>query len=848
MCKNTSKVTRSFIVLTLVMSMLLSLFGGFTLAPTMAAAEISSVEETVMGNSTFTYRTQKQKDDLHKEVKALPSKFDLRNVDGKNYVTPVKLQNPWGSCWSFAATAAAETSLLYEYGVEAKGDNAIDLSEKALAWYSFQRINEKTVCDNVPASQIGEGIEVISNDINAAYNMGGVPFFATSLYASGAGPKYEEYMFKGEDDEHPYAYRGKNAWTDFDMFTNPSLKDVVKQYYVSKKGTEEGFEEYYNKNQEAQQKKHPDGNNTGSAYSMIDDWSLPTDGSHWFNYNVEILQESRILPSPAKKVSEGLTEKYIGFDQAGVDAIKKEITEGRPVSIGYKADMSMPGQEPDEKEESYMNTETWSQYTCDDYTLDHAVCIIGYDDNYSKENFLKGNSKTGESKTPPADGAFIVKNSWGSVDDQSEGRHNSGNWGINGTGYFYLSYYDKTIDIPESFNFYTTKDEDVLSSGTDYIVNQYDFMPQSTVTSVIQEDACSMANVFTAEKDQKLIHISTQTATPETTVHYAIYKLNENCSAPDDGEMLESGAVTFETGGYHNIALKGSYPLKKGTKFSVICTQMVSTENGISFEALYGLNVADRPGMDGAQAKIYGIINPGESFNFKDGKWVDWSEESKAIIDDTKEVFGIDVVSDNLGIKAYSVPATAEDFVKDISPAKVVLSKTSVNYNGKVQKPSVKSVTLNGKNLPIKAYSVSILNAKGTNETSSKNAGTYIVSVAGNADEGYKGSATVKFKINQVTNTIKLNNKVIKKAVTYKVKKKAVNKKAVTYKVSRNGSGKITMTNKSSAKLKKYLKLKGTKVTLSKKAPKGTYKFTLTVATNTNWKKTTTKVITVKVR
>ncbi|MEG2477624.1 hypothetical protein, partial [Gordonibacter sp.] len=30
----------------------------------------------------------------------LPPTFDLRNVEGKNYVTPVKLQNPWGSCWA----------------------------------------------------------------------------------------------------------------------------------------------------------------------------------------------------------------------------------------------------------------------------------------------------------------------------------------------------------------------------------------------------------------------------------------------------------------------------------------------------------------------------------------------------------------------------------------------------------------------------------------------------------------------------------------------------------------------------------------------------------------------------
>ena len=49
----------------------------------------------------------------------IPASFDLRNVDtdgdgvgDRCYVTPVRFQNPFASCWAFAAIAAAETSLL----------------------------------------------------------------------------------------------------------------------------------------------------------------------------------------------------------------------------------------------------------------------------------------------------------------------------------------------------------------------------------------------------------------------------------------------------------------------------------------------------------------------------------------------------------------------------------------------------------------------------------------------------------------------------------------------------------------------------------------------------------------
>ena len=61
-------------------------------------------------------------------------------------------------------------------------------------------------------------------------------------------------------------------------------------------------------------------------------------------------------------------------------------------------------------------------YYNDSKNVTHAVTIVGWDDNYSRENFAK---------TPESDGAFIIKNSWG---------NNSGN-----NGYFYVSYYDTSI-------------------------------------------------------------------------------------------------------------------------------------------------------------------------------------------------------------------------------------------------------------------------------------------------------------------------------------------------------------------------------------------------------------------
>lgn len=41
----------------------------------------------------------------------------------------------------------------------------------------------------------------------------------------------------------------------------------------------------------------------------------------------------------------------------------------------------------------------------------HAVTIVGWDDSYSKENFNAEHQ-------PPADGAWIVKNSWGAESNE----------------------------------------------------------------------------------------------------------------------------------------------------------------------------------------------------------------------------------------------------------------------------------------------------------------------------------------------------------------------------------------------------------------------------------------------
>ena len=65
------------------------------------------------------------------------------------------------------------------------------------------------------------------------------------------------------------------------------------------------------------------------------------------------------------------------------------------MQIGFFADVSRPGQDT---EPLFINTDTWAHYTYGSQYANHAVTIVGWDDDYSRENFLAGHQ-------PPHDGA-----------------------------------------------------------------------------------------------------------------------------------------------------------------------------------------------------------------------------------------------------------------------------------------------------------------------------------------------------------------------------------------------------------------------------------------------------------
>ena len=539
-----------------------------------------------------------------------PDRFDLRNVDGQSYVTKVKLQNPFGTCWGFAAIGAAESSLLSSGLAQSDGytSDTLDLSEKHLAYFAYTPIEDEG------NPQKGEGVHV-KDDTTAVgkYNRGGFIFTGTSLFSSGIGPNLEDRS--GLDPEDLLVYKGLNSEVE-----NRLVDGVLRRVW----------------------------------YSEEDDWSIPEEYRFKASYR---LKDSFLLPSTVNKDE---NDMYTGINIDGVNAIKEQlVNEHRGVAISFHAESFLPGQDPSSAAALYMS-ENWAHYTYDDQFPNHAVVIVGYDDDYPASNFLKGHE-------PEKNGAWLVKNSWGSdLNDfpNSGYRH----WGLlegqddynstdaegnhyvptsdQHTGYFWISYYDKSVQSAECFSF------DKSNVGTRYYIEQHDMLPINTTKELLSDDMLKMANVFSADDGTAtLSQISVQTTTPGTTAKYEVYLLGKSFESPTDGILVASGEGTFEYGGYHRIDLdeEQQVTIPKKQYFSVVVTE--TTPSG-----RYSINTQGAMKIDIGDCWAESVINKNESFVYDGEQWLDISDE--AVVG---SIFDIDFTAwnavDNFAIKAYLEPA-----------------------------------------------------------------------------------------------------------------------------------------------------------------------------------------------
>lgn len=223
----------------------------------------------------------------------------------------------------------------------------------------------------------------------------------------------------------------------------------------------------------------------------------------------------------------------------------------------------------------------------------HCVTIVGWDDNYSRNNFAS---------RPSGDGAWLIANSY------------SANY--NDNGYFWMSYYEPSIcDI------YTFEMEPVSNYDNNY---QYDGIGYGD-TVYVRNKKITAANVFTADKDstQSLKAVSFYTLTDDQSYNIKIYK-NVSGNSPENGTLVNKCTLngTAKLSGYHTVNLPSECTLDPGEKFSVVITYKYNSSTG---------NQAYLP-IEGETAVASGIkygysSKRGQSYYYLNEQWHDASAD-----------------------------------------------------------------------------------------------------------------------------------------------------------------------------------------------------------------------------
>ena len=278
-----------------------------------------------------------------------------------------------------------------------------------------------------------------------------------------------------------------------------------------------------------------------------------------------------------------------------IDTIKRMILKHGGVASAFYSDI-----ETDSESSAYYNAETGGYYYKGDEPANHAVVIVGWDDNYPKENF---NDK------PQEDGAFLCMNSWGDTFGDS--------------GFFYISYQDSRI----------------LSGGIVYTradgPDNYDNIYQADLLGCIgslgyKSEEVYFANVYTAGSDESLRAAAFYTL--ERSSEYEIYLVPEPSGEGEQGAdlseaiFLKSGTIALP--GYHTVDFWYEEELTAGTDFAILVR--LKTEGAYLPAAVE---------YDGSTISQTADLTDGRGWISRDGK----------TFEDTESVYGC-----NLCLKAFT--------------------------------------------------------------------------------------------------------------------------------------------------------------------------------------------------
>lgn len=397
----------------------------------------------------------------------LPSSLDLRNFNGKSYVSTVKNQSG-GTCWAHGAIAAIESNLMLTGTWTAAGESGeAALAEYHLDWWNG--FNKHFNADIAPQT-------------------GGLTVHQGGDYRVAAA----------------YLARAGGVVRDID----------AQSYNTPPKETSSSYHFYYVRDIE------------------------------WFS---------------------------AGPNLERIDKIKKAIQEHGVIGTALAWSSS------------FYSNNTFYQPTSSSSQANHAVAIVGWDDNKQTK--------------APKPGAWLVKNSWGT------------SWGSG--GYFWISYYDKVAGQHEEMGAISFKNTEPLRYDSIYSHDYHGWRDT-------KKNVTEAFNAFKAKGSETLESVSFYTTADDTEYTVKVFGRFENGELQDQLSIKEG---IIENTGFHTVDLNWPVRLAAGDDFYIYVSV---NRGGHAFD-----KTSNVPVLLGGEGRpiVESRAKPGESFYRSGNAWVDLTKD-----------------------------------------------------------------------------------------------------------------------------------------------------------------------------------------------------------------------------
>lgn len=391
----------------------------------------------------------------------------------------------------------------------------------------------------------------------------------------------------------------------------------------------------------------------------------------------------------------GYNAVSINASDADREAVKRLVWQNGGVGISYCASEGTY--------DSCYNIEHNAFYDPVKKDSTHAVTIVGWDDNFPKDNFNTGNQ-------PVNDGAWLIRNSW------MTGNHKD-NKSFCYNGYFWMSYETATIDdVAYSFIFDTASNYD----------NNYQYDGAMLSREIDETGAIEAANVFVSNGSEELEAVSFETPSSNVTYTVSVYKdLTEEKFDPTELAAVSTASGTITTPGYYTIPLNDKVYLDKDNRFAVV----VKLEKGEKDKVCINKEFADGS-KDWFHTKTSAL--KGQSYIKRGNVWLD---------------FG-DIYNQNIRIKAFTNDVEIPPTPTPTPLSATVSQKGTLTYNGSEQQAEVEKTCTTPDVSEVKWFYTTTPEDEGSYSSEIpkfKDAGTYRVYYKATAD-GYK-DATGDFAV-----------------------------------------------------------------------------------------------------